>query len=121
MFDPRKLMAKEYAVLHGDGSGFDFQKTLTREPIAMNWADPYRPSDTVPPHVKAAVIESLNSMAAHYTFPTGDFALCDAIAERVEKKNGVKINPRTELTISNGSDSAFACVRSSSPARTTRS
>ena len=44
MFDPRKLMAKEYAVLHGDGSGFDFQKTLTREPIAMNWADPYRPS-----------------------------------------------------------------------------
>ena len=110
MFDPRKLMAREYAVLHGDGSGFDFQKTLTREPIAMNWADPYRPSDTVPPHVKAAVIESLNSMAAHYTFPTGDFALCDAIAERVEKKNGVKINPRTELTISNGSDSAFAFV-----------
>ena len=49
MFDPRKLMAKEYAVLHGDGSGFDFQKTLTREPTAMNWADPYRPSDTSRP------------------------------------------------------------------------
>ena len=110
MFDPRSLMAKEYAVLHGDGSGFDFQKTLTKEPIAMNWADPYRPSDTVPPHVKQAVIESLNTMAAHYTFPTGDFALCDAVAQRVWEKNHVHINPRTELTISNGSDSAFAFV-----------
>lgn len=110
MFNPRDLMDKEYAKQRGTGSGFDFQKTLTKEPIAMNWADPYRPNDTVPPHVKKAVIDSLNSTAAHYTFPTGDFELCDEVAKRVYRLNGVKIDPRRELTISNGSDSAFAFV-----------
>ena len=110
MFNPRKLMDKKFASCTCDGSGFDFQKTLTREPITMNWADPYRPNDTVPPHIKKAVIDSLNSVAAHYCFPTGDFELCEEIAKRVYKRSGVKIDPRKELTISNGSDSAFSFV-----------
>lgn len=41
----------------------------------MNWADPFRPDDVVPPHVKQAEVESLNSTAAHYTFPIGDAEL----------------------------------------------
>lgn len=110
MFDPRALMDPEYAKLRGSDEGFDFQKSLKQEPIAMNWADPYRPNDTVPAHIKKAVIESLNSTAAHYTFPTGDLELCKEVAKRVYKLNGVKIDPQKELTISNGSDSAFAYV-----------
>ena len=107
MFDPRKLMDKEYSKLGLDGDAMDFQKTLKKEPIAMNWADPYRPNDTVPQHVKDAVIESLNTMAAHYCYPTGDLELAKAVAERVEKKNGVKVDYMKNITISNGSDSAF--------------
>lgn len=110
MFDPRELMDKNYAALYGSDGGFNFQKSLKKEPIAMNWADPYRPNDTVPAHIKEAVIKSLNSTAAHYTFPTGDFELCEEVAKRVKKLNGVEIDPRAELTISNGSDSAFAFV-----------
>lgn len=110
MFNPRTLMDPAFAKKTSKGGTFSFQMDMKKQPTAMNWADPYRPNDTVPPHVKRAVIDSLNSTAAHYSFPTGDMELREEIAKRVLKLNGVKIDPRTELTISNGSDSAFAYV-----------
>ena len=110
MFNPRDLMDPEYAKQTSKGSTFSFQMNLKKEPATMNWADPYRPNDTVPPHIKEAVIKSLNTNAAHYCFPTGDMELRREIAKRVEKLNGVKIDPSTQLTITNGSDPAFAYV-----------
>ena len=110
MFNPRTLMDPAFAKKTSKGGTFSFQMDMKKQPTAMNWTDPYRPNDTVPPHVKQAVIDSLNSTAAHYSFPTGDMELREEIAKRVLKLNGVKIDPRTELTISNGSDSAFAYV-----------
>ena len=71
MFDPRKLMDKEYAKLGLEGDGMDFQKNLKKEPIAMNWADPYRPNDTVPQHVKDAVIETDLGETADIAFVAG--------------------------------------------------
>ena len=69
-----------------------FQMGLKNKPAEMNWADPFRPDDCLPEHVKQAVIDSLNSTGAHYTFPTGDNDLREEVAKRVKKLYGLEID-----------------------------
>lgn len=110
MFDPRKYMDPMYVPMTAESDSFAFQMSLKEKPAEMNWADPFRPDDVVPEHVKKAVIENLNSMAAHYTFPVGDAELRREVAKRVEKINGLKVDPDKNITISCGSDNLFAFV-----------
>lgn len=107
MFNPRELMNKVYKDKTSRGSSFAFQQDLKDKPAAMNWADPYRPDDTVPPHVKEAVIKSLNSNAAHYCFPSGDLQLREAFAKYVRTKTGVNVDARKNIIVTNGSDTSF--------------
>ena len=79
-------------------------------PLQMNWADPFRPDDVVPDHVKAAMIRCLNTSAAHYTYPTGDPALLREVANRVKRINGLDANPERNILISGGSDNLFFFV-----------
>lgn len=110
MFDPSQLMDPAYAPLVRSSDSFDFQMGLKNKPAEMNWADPFRPDDVVPPHVKQAVVESLNTMAAHYTFPVGDARLREEVAKRVKRVNGLDVDPERNITISCGSDNLFAFV-----------
>ena len=89
------------------------QKTDTSssvQPIQMNWADPFRPDDVVPDHVKSAMIHCLNTSAAHYTYPTGDPVLLQEVAKRVRKINGLDVDPERNILISGGSDNLFFFV-----------
>lgn len=110
MFDPRKHMDPAYIPMTEESDSFAFQLALKNKPAEMNWADPFRPDDVVPEHVKKAVIENLNSMAAHYTFPIGEAQLRAEIAKRVERLSGVPVDPDKNVTISCGSDNLFAFV-----------
>lgn len=110
MFDPRKYMDPAYVPMTQGEDAMDFQMALKTKPAEMNWADPFRPDDVVPQHVKEAVIENLNTMAAHYTFPVGDAQLRQEIAKRVERLGGLPVDPDKNVTISCGSDNLFAFV-----------
>lgn len=110
MFDPKKYLDPAYLPMTQGGDAMDFQMALKTKPAEMNWADPFRPDDVVPPHVKEAVIENLNSMAAHYTFPVGDAELRQEVAKRVERLSGLSVDPNKNVTISCGSDNLFAFV-----------
>ncbi len=110
MFDPKKYLDPAYLPMTQGGDAMDFQMALKIKPAEMNWADPFRPDDVVPPHVKEAVIENLNSMAAHYTFPVGDAELRQEVAKRVERLSGLSVDPNKNVTISCGSDNLFAFV-----------
>jgi len=107
MFDPRKLMDPYYAGLTSKKSSFTFQAELKVKPAEMNWADPFRPDDTIPPHVKKATIDCINSTGAHYTFPIGDAELRKEIAKRVKKLNNLDVDYKDNITICSGSDTAF--------------
>lgn len=107
MFDARKRMDPYYAGLTSAGDSFQFQMKLDRPLAEMNWADPFRPDDTVPEHVKKATIDCINSMAAHYTFPIGDRELRCEVAKRVKRVNGLDVDPDKNITICSGSDTAF--------------
>lgn len=110
MFDPKKYMDPAYIPMTCESDSFAFQMGLKEKPAEMNWADPFRPDDVVPEHVKKAVIENLNSMAAHYTFPVGEAELRREIAKRVERLSGLKVDPDKNVTVSCGSDNLFAFV-----------
>lgn len=108
MFNPKELMDAAYAPMADQGDDFGFQQSLNH-PAEMNWADPFRPDDVVPEHVKKAVIDSVNSMGAHYTYPTGDPKLVDEIVKKVKRVNGLDVTAKN-ITISCGSDNLFAFV-----------
>lgn len=108
MFDPIELMDAAYAPMAKSSDSFDFQQSLDH-PAEMNWADPFRPDDVVPPHVKEAVIQSVNTMGAHYTYPTGDPALVEEIVKKLKRVNGMDVTA-ANITMSCGSDNLFAFV-----------
>lgn len=110
MFNLQDLMDPVYYPMTKAADSFSFQMSLKNKPDEMNWADPFRPDDVVPPHVKQAVVESLNSTAAHYTFPIGDAELRREVAKRVKRVNGLDVDPDKNITISCGSDNLFAFV-----------
>lgn len=110
MFSARDLMDPNYAALTSKGSRFTYQMNLKIKPTAMNWADPFRPDDTIPEHIKKATIDCINTTGAHYTFPVGDAELRKEVAKRVKKINGLDVDYNKNITISCGSDIAFAFV-----------
>lgn len=105
-FDPSELLDSAYRPMVEDGETFDFQMSLDH-PAEMNWADPFRPDDVTPEHVKAAMTECLNTVGAHYTYPTGDPALVDEIVKKLRRVNGLDVMAKN-ITVSCGSDNLFA-------------
>ena len=90
------------------GDVMTFQMGLKVRPAEMNWADPFRPDDCIPEHVKQAVIDCLNTTGGHYTFPTGDNDLRVEVAKRAKKLYGLEIDGYKNVVISPGSDNLFA-------------
>ena len=88
--------------------GSSYQEMEKQGIALMGWADPFMPDFSLPKHIEKATIEAVRMAAApHYTAPIGDLSLKQAIAEKLWKKNGLKVNPERHIMITPGSDSGL--------------
>jgi len=65
------------------------------------------PDFTTPKHIVDAAVEAAKKGFTHYTEMDGTLELRQAIAEKVEKENGLDADPRTEVTVTSGSQEAM--------------
>lgn len=61
----------------------------------------------VAPHIVAALHDALGRDVFRYGAMAGEAALLDAIAEKVRRRNGLEVDPRTEVRVTNGAGHAF--------------
>jgi len=65
------------------------------------------PDFTTPEHILKAAIEAIQKGFTHYTAMDGTLELREAIAEKLEKDNGIAADPKTEITVTSGSQEAM--------------
>ncbi len=105
MASVRNLMDPEYARRRSAGGFFDLVSSIDLSEVAMLcWADPFRPDDVTPSHVREAAIASLRGDGAHYTLPIGARELRAEIAAKVARVNGLDVDPDRNITVAGGSE-----------------
>lgn len=88
--------------------GDSYTKMAEAGVALMGWADPFMPDFSIPSHIMDKTIEAIKSpVSAHYTAPTGNMELREAICKRAMKRYGVKLDPSRNVIITPGSDSAL--------------
>lgn len=65
------------------------------------------PDFTTPRHILEAAVDAMKNGFTHYTEINGTLELRQAIAEKLEKKNGIDADPQTEVTVTSGSQEAM--------------
>jgi aminotransferase len=65
------------------------------------------PDFATPKHIVDAGVEAAVKGFTHYTEIDGMLELREAIVEKLEKDNGVDVDPRTEVTVTSGSQEAM--------------
>lgn len=65
------------------------------------------PNFTTPDHILAAASKALKEGYTHYTESSGTLELRQAIAEKLERENHIQADPRTEVTVTSGSQEAM--------------
>ncbi len=76
--------------------------------VNMAWADMFYPDPSIPDSVLKATVEALETgFPSHYTLPIGMLELRQALAEHIEKKDGLKLDPSRNILIAPGSDSGL--------------
>jgi aminotransferase len=65
------------------------------------------PDFTTPSHILDAAMEAMKNGFTHYTEINGTLELRQAMAEKLEKENGIDADPRTEITVTSGSQEAM--------------
>src|SRR5512136_1712881 len=65
------------------------------------------PNFTTPEHILTAASEALKNGFTHYTEISGTLELRQAIAEKLERENNIQADPRTEVTVTSGSQEAM--------------
>jgi aminotransferase len=68
------------------------------------------PDFVTPRHIVDAAVEAARRGFTHYTEIDGTMELRQAIAEKLEKDNGLEADPRTEITVTSGSQEAMLIV-----------
>jgi len=61
-----------------------------------------------PPLVREGAIAAIRANRSTYSFPEGDLGLRQAIAAKLERQNGLRADPRTEIVVTVGATGAFA-------------
>ncbi|MHB1393028.1 MAG: pyridoxal phosphate-dependent aminotransferase [Clostridia bacterium] len=102
----REKMDPKFAVLKG-GLFDNFKRLEDSGVLLMGWADPFAPDPAIPEHIKEATIKAIMEGNSHYTLPTGDFRLREAIAKKLKDYNGLKVNPNKEIIVTPGSDTGL--------------
>ena len=65
------------------------------------------PNFTTPKHILEAAIEAMKRGFTHYTEMDGTLELRQAIAEKLRNENGIDVDPRTEVTVTSGTQEAM--------------
>ncbi len=65
------------------------------------------PDFVTPQHILNAAAEAMQKGYTHYTDASGTLELREAIAEKLEKDNNISADPRTEVTVTAGSQEAM--------------
>jgi len=65
------------------------------------------PDFTTPEHILDAAVEAAKKGFTHYTETNGTLELRQAIAEKLEKENGIDADPQTEVTVTSGTQEAM--------------
>jgi len=65
------------------------------------------PDFTTPKHILKAAVKATEKGFTHYTEIDGTLELRQAIAEKLEKDNGISADPQTEITVTSGSQEAM--------------
>jgi aminotransferase len=65
------------------------------------------PDFTTPKHIAEAAVDAIREGCTHYTAVDGTPELRQAIAEKLRKENGIDADPRTEVTVTSGSQEAM--------------
>ena len=65
------------------------------------------PSFSTPTHILAAAQAAMDDGYTHYTAVSGTRELRQGIAEKLEKENGINVDPQTEVTVTSGSQEAM--------------
>jgi aspartate/methionine/tyrosine aminotransferase len=88
--------------------GSSYQEMEKQGIALMGWADPFMPDRSMPQFIEEELIAAIKDASApHYTAPIGNEALKKKIAEKLEKKNGLKVDPNRNILITPGSDSGL--------------
>jgi aminotransferase len=81
---------------------FEQAKRLEESGASITHMEIGRPDFDTPAHIKAAAIEALKSGQVHYSSNRGIPELGRAIAERLERENGIRVDPETEVLVTVG-------------------
>lgn len=65
------------------------------------------PNFTTPKHILEAAEDAMERGFTHYTEMNGTLELRQAIAEKLERENGIDVDPQTEVTVTSGSQEAM--------------
>ena len=65
------------------------------------------PDFVTPKHILDAAKEAIDKGCTHYTAIDGTLELREAIAEKLERDNGIAVNPKSEVTVTSGSQEAM--------------
>jgi len=82
---------------------------MERQGVAlMGWADPFMPDFSMPEAVEQALLAAVKDISApHYTAPIGSPTLKEKLARKLERQNGLKVDPQRNILITPGSDSGL--------------
>jgi aminotransferase len=68
------------------------------------------PDFTAPKHIVEAAVRTARDGFTHYTEAEGTLELRQAVAEKLIKENAIDVDPRTEVTITSGSQEAMLII-----------
>jgi len=88
--------------------GSSYQEMEKQGITLMGWADPFMPDFSMPECVEKALIDAVKrAEAPHYTAPIGNPMLKELITRKLERQNGLKVDPQRNILITPGSDSGL--------------
>ena len=88
----------------GEGAG----KFMQEGGDIMAWADPFFPDPAIPESVQRALHDAVDKgFAAHYSMPIGDYQLRKVLADDINKRTGLSVDPSRNVIVTPGSDSGL--------------
>ena len=84
----------------------DVHERMVAQGVAMmSWADPFMPNPSLPEPIQMEAIRAaVEGTVSHYFMPIGSIELRRALAERIYRKTGLKLDPNRNIIINPGSD-----------------
>lgn len=89
---------------------FEGARKLEREGKKVYHMEMGRPDFGTPKHIQEAATKAMADGIVHYTSSAGLPELTQAIADKLERDNGIKVDPASEVIVTVGVKSAVFCI-----------